>query len=380
LVLAIANGAVRGAFASYGPPAEQLAGPASAALTVASPTPDVYVILLDGYPSLETTASEFGIDNEPFARALTGLGFDVYRGAASNYTQTWPTLSSMLWMEYVSEIPALANPPSGWEPQLRALTKAINEGPALGILRGLGYRIVTSPSALTDSALLSADEVLDDGHLTQFEERLLNITVLGVEDGALIRRQVADEMRARVESSFTHIRRVLDESERGPVVFIDHVLSPHPPFLHHADGSSRDLPDCFPRRCDLFDPKASVLGMSKADYAIALSEELAYLNARTLEGVREILTRDPDALVVVFSDHGTRYDGEDVPEYFESFLAAHTPGHPALFGEMPSPVNFWPALLNAYFETNLPVHDYRAWVSVDSPLDLREWQPGTESP
>ncbi len=117
------------------------------------------------------------------------------------------------------------------------------------------------------------------------------------------------------------------------------------------------------------------MGMDQAEYDDRLRQQLAYINQRILEGVRDIVAHDPDAVIVVFSEHGTGYDPEDLQEYFNSFLAARTPGHPGLFGDSPSPVNYMSSLFNSYFGTSLPSQEYRAWVSTGNPLDLRAVLP-----
>jgi hypothetical protein len=375
LVLSIVNGALSGAFAWYGPPGGTPVRAASS-----SAAPDIYLILLDGYPSLTTTATEFGIDNEPFAQALTDLGFQVSPGSRSNYMQTWTTLASMLWMRYLSEVPGLADPPKSYADQRRALTAVINSSPAMAMLRDRGYRIVTSPSAVSVNSLLSADEVLDDGHMSDLEEQLLRLSALPLVGDGFLRSWVPDEARRGIDAAFDHIPGVLQEVGRQPVFFFDHVLSPHPPFLYRADGTPRDLPACYPRACGLRITIAAGIGLSDAEYGEALGEQLEYLNGRVLAGVGEIIARDPGAIVVLFSDHGIRHDLADRQEFFDSFLAARTPGHPGLFGDAPSPVNYLSALFNAYFGTSLPLQPYQAWWSLPNPLDLEEWVPSQSVP
>lgn len=56
-------------------------------------------------------------------------------------------------------------------------------------------------------------------------------------------------------------------------------------------------------------------------------------------------------------------------EHFRTFFAARTPGHGTLFPDDMSPVNLMPILLNAYFGTDLEVHEYRAaWAGDLAPL------------
>jgi len=66
--------------------------------------PPVYVILVDGYPRLDSLA-DLGIDNQPFIDALEARGFDHYSDATSVHTRTNKTLLAMLTTETVSNEP-----------------------------------------------------------------------------------------------------------------------------------------------------------------------------------------------------------------------------------------------------------------------------------
>jgi hypothetical protein len=62
-----------------------------------------------------------------------------------------------------------------------------------------------------------------------------------------------------------------------------------------------------------------------------------------------ISARDPEGVIVLFSDHGARYSLEmQETEWPRSFLAARTPGHPNLFASEPTPTNILRTLLPTY--------------------------------
>jgi hypothetical protein len=65
--------------------------------------------------------------------------------------------------------------------------------------------------------------------------------------------------------------------------------------------------------------------------------------------VDAIVARDPGAVVVLFSDHGSRYSLDlRQTEWYHSFLAALTPGHPRLFADDPKPTAILRTLLPIY--------------------------------
>ena len=60
-------------------------------------------------------------------------------------------------------------------------------------------------------------------------------------------------------------------------------------------------------------------------------------------------------VIVIFSDHGTRFWPEDKAEMFHSLFLAATPGHPGLFPDDNTPVNVLTRLLNAYTGASYPL-------------------------
>ena len=65
--------------------------------------------------------------------------------------------------------------------------------------------------------------------------------------------------------------------------------------------------------------------------------------------VDAIIAKDPGAVIVLFSDHGSRYSlALKLTEWYHSFLAARTPGHPDLFAADPRPVNLLRTLIPTY--------------------------------
>jgi hypothetical protein len=91
--------------------------------------------------------------------------------------------------------------------------------------------------------------------------------------------------------------------------------------------------------------------------------------------VDRITAADPEAVIILFSDHGARFDSGVTDEYYRTFFAARTPGHEGLFPDDVSPVNVLPLLENAYFGASFPIHDYQAWESGRLDLDLVPRQP-----
>lgn len=346
--------------------------------TIATPTSldaetpgasSIYLVLLDGYPATDTLHADFGFDNSGFLARLEERGFDVASSSNSNYNRTLLTLSSMLHMEYLEEIEALATPSDGFAAQTRQLTAAINQSPVPAMLADAGYRTVAIGSSYGEATLMSADEIVDSASMTMFEEQLLRYTVVGAWVIGTWPELVAEQHRRGVLDSTAAFGALSREAD-GPTFALAHVFSPHTPFVFNADGSARPPLECYPQSCGLTTPELERLDISADEYADALTSQVTYLNEVLIEEIDRVLAADPEAVVILFSDHGARYEEGPADEHFRTFFAARTPGHEALFAGDVSLVDVFPLLFQAYFGAALPEHDYRAaWAPDDAPLE-----------
>src|SRR5690606_20870239 len=66
--------------------------------------PDVYYIILDGYPRADILAERYGYDNSEFLEGLESRGFYIADGSHSNYGQTILSLTSSLNMDYLDTL------------------------------------------------------------------------------------------------------------------------------------------------------------------------------------------------------------------------------------------------------------------------------------
>ena len=336
--------------------------------------PDIFVMLLDGYARADTLSSEFGIDNTPFLAALEDAGFVVDDASHSSYMKTWLTVASMLHMEYVSDIPIFQDPTQDPAGQHRLATRAILQAPVADALRERGYEIVAGTSSFTETDLTNADRLLDSGQPTNFENHVLEITpIAGAIEAlwpGLLARLQADQVREGID----HLEGVGREARSGPIFMLSHVEAPHTPFALDADGNPLPMPDCYPRSCTAFEHYISTLGMSQAEYGTQLAKYLEWTNAQVLDGVTTIVRERPDAVVIVMSDHGSRFDPDDPDEHFRNLFAARTPGVEDAFPTGSHPVNVFRSLSNAYFGTQFELLPYRAWFSNPLLLDLVPWE------
>jgi hypothetical protein len=327
--------------------------------------PDIYMVLMDGYPRTDMLASRLGIDNSSFLAGLQGLGFEVAPASRSNYTFTQVTLASMFQMRHLDDVPDLAPLIGTGGAHVNALRHAMTEGPAWAALHAAGYEVVVSLPGYEHVALRAvADRVLDHGELNDLERELLARTWLLDLLTPLLPDIFAAPQHDRILHGFDDLERLADESasRSDPLFAWVHIPAPHLPLVVTASGGVLPLQ---PRRFD--PPTVEGFGMTDAQLHAAYGAELSYLDERLLSAVRAIQASAgdgrPDPVIVIFSDHGYYYDASDLPARFGNFLAASTPGAPGLMSGSPTPVNFFPLLLNRYLGTDFDLSENRFFVS-----------------
>jgi hypothetical protein len=345
-----------------------IAQPGEARADSAGTAPDMYLLMLDGYPRGDTLAS-WGFDNGDFERELESLGFTVSPESHSNYTKTWLSLATFADLRHIGPESFEGSIPSE-SIQHRRLSTIFNEGAAWDVLRRHGYEIASVETTFADLALYTADRTIGSWPLNAFETDLLRfspLTRLGI-----VSDRIIEAHRARVRGQFTETTLVDGD---GPTFVWSHIVSPHAPAMFDAAGGFVDHP-CYPELCPFFQPQAEDTGVPERDVQDRLGAQVQYVNGLLLETVRAIQGRDADAVIVVFSDHGARH-GQPGEEYFHNFFAARTPQHPGLFPDDVGMITILPLLLNAYLDADITVPDGEPqFLTIGTTLEMVPWPPG----
>ena len=308
--------------------------------------PDVYYIIMDGYPRADVLLREHDFDNREFIRQLEDLGFYVAACSQSNYSMTNLSLATSLNMDYLE----------GLNPNVHAvdLNDSIQDSTVRRFLESLGYQSVSFASGIWFTELHDADHYIDLkrpivgaffdlSHPSEFEILFIRTTVLRLVEesgtawlGSLFENP-RQEAYDRIQFAFDQLEQV--PSLPGPKFVFVHILAPHsPPFIFDAQGG-------FTVSYNI-DPE--------------LGNELQYLNRRLLSVVEAILAGSATPPVIIFQgDHGldTEVRNAILNAYFFPGDAAKQ-----LYPQV-TPVNSFRLVLNAYFGQHLPLLPDRSFYS-----------------
>jgi hypothetical protein len=334
VVIFFLSGAVRAALT--------LEGPISPVVATRTATgPNIYLVLLDAYPRRDTLLNDMGIDNGPFEEALAARGFDLYDDAHTDRRYTDFTLMGLLYGTADAAPPDSDLNFSGqWK-----LRRDLSEAPLPIEAQEAGYEYVVIDSPV-GHVTFEAGTHIQHGGFNTLEDFMLAESVFGPIVKAWFPYLPTDSLREHLEESVWSLVSLADPAAHRLV--LAHLFQPHLPFLWDADGKPLPAPFFWPRH-KLLTGQIEVMGITVDQYAASMKAELDTLNRKLLVMIDEIVARDPDAVVVLFGDHGSRYslDLQD-SEWYRNFVAARTPGHPRLFGDAPTPSAFLRTLIPVY--------------------------------
>lgn len=273
--------------------------------------PNIYFVMADGYGRSDSLQRFLGFDNRAAIAELEGLGFFVARNARANYPMTFLAMSSVLNMDYVATPDKPPYPDrSGFTMFLRGENAVFNQ------FKQLGYSVVQAGSGLwkefgcwgfedvcIEEQTFGAGEVFRLG-FGETETALMEMTPLFKRYIAAARTRGVFGEAVTNFAGLTKALRTVDLTR--PVLVLAHSFPPHPPFIYSADCSIRGevVYDYGPLRDRADDPAG------RERYRQLSAEAAECVTSQMLFFAREITRRDPGAIVVIQSDHGsdTRVD------------------------------------------------------------------------
>lgn len=349
-----------------------------AAVAVEGNKPNFYYIVLDGYGRTDVLKEFYGFDNGAFLNDLEAMGFYVAHHARANYPQTMLSLASSL---NLAHLPDFVNANGETETHDRSLLiRALRRNRVLDFFERLGYTTITVSSGVQATEFYHFDVRYEPRFaFNEFESALLHNTILmrfldqraeGREHSSLF----YDLHRQRIRFSLDALEAI--PQTEGPKFAFVHILCPHPPFVFNRDGAPWD-PGV---------PTGSFMERTKNPedrqaYIEGYSEQVRFVTERLKTAIATIRTRDPDAVVLLQSDHGPAAminwenpQEMNMKERFSILSAFYVPGGcgGALY-ESITPVNSFRAVFNSVFGTALPMlPDVSYFSPIEAPYAFEE--------
>ncbi len=305
--------------------------------------PNVYYFLVDEYGGSENLARYYNYDNHEFLSFLQDHDFNI-SDTTKNTESIWTVsiMPNLLNMDYVvddrTENKAAYMDRSNLVELFRHNGYTVNLINHLNFI-GTGGCHVISPRQYPDtiSKYIYRNSVLSQ--IPQLRKPMHRI--LGIHNEW--------EEAQVLQTMFGLMENCTDYVDDRPTLTVSYVQCPHYPFLFDAQGNVS------PKKPDF------------ADKSIYL-DQLAYLNTVLEQSISNVLDKDPNAIIIVQSDHGARYPGQMLlynggpdydPEletpYMQNALNCVYLGGKALDIQGLSGINTLRTLMNQEFGTDFPM-------------------------
>lgn len=259
------------------------AGPDAISSITLSQTPSIIHVVLDGYGSSEVLSRVYGHDTKPFFSALERRGFSVVPDAVSPYSQTLPSIASVMSGAPVDLTSGSPDPRT-----LRQdLGYTIRNGPVPAALEQAGYTFAWSESGyhLLDFERASRISSAPLG-LTAFETRIIQFAP-----------QLFGRLHNRMLKS-TLTPGSLDDLPT-PFFYYQHLIAPHPPFSINADGTFRRSISAYLADGDHFTRSDEAL---RRIYIEGYREKIGFIEQALLRQI-DAFPAEP-LIVIIHGDHG----------------------------------------------------------------------------
>ena len=320
-------------------------------ITAVKSKPNVYFLLFDAYPGPTTLRDSFAFSNENFYSFLKQQEFKILP-TYSNYDFTVFSMSSVLNMQYV---PADYDPHKLTQHDIQCRVNEIRNGAVFSIFKKMGYSLANySVFDIDDQHSISGENSFLPVHSRMLTDKILHNRILRT-SGKLFENAIPFlNRKARYEHDKDNLyaeKQVLalsTQKRTAPVFCYAHFMMPHDPF--YRDSTGKPNPDAF------LDDRYN--GSKELFLAY-----LKYTNTVIEKLVNNIRTNDTAAIIVLMSDHGSRFYGpakKHNPYNHDNFCAVFYPNKNYLpTGEKWSTVNFFRYLFNSQFGQKLPYLDDR---------------------
>lgn len=310
--------------------------------------PDIYYIILDGYTRDDILKKNYQLDNTPFLKHLTQIGFYVASCSQSNYAQTQLSLASSLNSNYLEAL----------DPRYQAgntsrvgLSELIHHSALREALQGLGYRTVAFETGFEATQLEDADIYLSSHPyqgINDFENLLIRTTAARILAEGIAFLNLPPDWEARDQIHREQILYTLEELRRmpkvpGPKFVFAHLVIPHWPHVFGPNGESVH---------------------EKPDSATAYKNQVIFINKQITPILENIINNSPTPPVIVLQgDHGSIIES---PERRMRILNAYylPDGGEAALYESISPVNSFRVILDKYFGDQAPLLDDKSFYSI----------------
>jgi hypothetical protein len=306
--------------------------------------PNIYLLLMDEYSSSLSLKETFKFDNSHLDSFLVGQGFQIQSKSKSNYNFTAFSMSATLNMSFIEGIQNIKAVTSDDYATCGIL---VRDNEVIKFLDAHGYEIVNysvfdlagHPAMVEQSFLPLKTKLITDRTLFARMNKDIGWLLMTKFPFSLFKRNYILKHRDNNKKFQELVEKSAKEKKTRPRFVYAHFYMPHPPYYYDRHGKETD--------------NATLYKEYKSDPLYSYLDYLIWTNDRIKEMITTIRQNEPDAMIILLSDHGYRKSMANNPEpqyFFQNLNAVYFPdgNYTGLYDSITN-VNMFRVILNKTF-------------------------------
>ena len=324
--------------------------------------PNVYYIILDGYPRNDVLKKHLDFDNNEFINFLKQREFYVAENSYSNYSLSSTSIPATMNMNYINFlVDELGEDSRSYEPLLGKDFGLYADNQVIKNFKSMGYKVAkigSVPMYLHEIPLADLSLCYKSIHL--MDNRLFDTVARTSMIGYFIERWSEDLQRQIILCAFEELPKISSYYEE-PVFVWSHIMLPHFPLIFGANGEP-----ITPGESLLVMNNPHVFEGTDSSWNIKQQflQQLQFANKKSMELVDKILENEKQSIIIIQSDHGSAFDvdlddptDDDVHQRLSNINAIYFPDEKPreiLMNDQTN-VNTFRIVFNSYFGSDYDI-------------------------
>ena len=330
--------------------------------------PNVYFIILDGYPRNDILEKHLNFDNSKFTNMLEQRGFHVAKNSFANYSFSGLSISSTMNMNYMNFLAdEIGEDSRDYNPILGKDFGLYADNQVIKNFKSMGYKIAkigSVPMYLHEIPLADLSSCYKSIHL--MDNRLFDTVARTSMIGYFIERWAEEQQRQIILCDFEELPKISSYYEE-PVFVWSHIMLPHFPLIFGANGEP-----VTPGESLLVMNNPHVFEGTDSSWNIKQQflQQLQFANKKSMELVDKILKNEKQSIIIIQSDHGSGFDtnlqdptDDNVAQKLSNLSAIYFPDekHREMLTDDRTNVNTFRLVFNSYFGSDYDILEDRIY-------------------
>ena len=330
--------------------------------------PNVYYIILDGYPRNDVLKKHLNFDNSEFIDFLKQREFYVAENSYSNYSLSSTSIPATMNMNYINFlVDELGEDSRSYDPLLGKDFGLYADNQVIKNFKSMGYKVAkigSVPMYLHEMPLADLSLCYKSIHL--MDNRLFDTVARTSMIGFFIERWSEDLQRQIIICAFEELPKISSYYEE-PVFVWSHIMLPHFPLIFGANGEPVTPGESLlvMNNPHLFEGTDSSWNIKQQ-----FLQQLQFANKKSIKLIDKILENEKQSIIIIQSDHGSAFDvnlhdptDDDVHQRLSNINAIYFPDEKPreiLMNDQTN-VNTFRIVFNSYFGSDYDILEDRIY-------------------